>query len=99
MYAITLRGVTPERVMDSKNSKKVMAIISLNYNPRSVQARKAIDYMLSTGVFTRAETPMQRRIRKSVESAEHIAQDIRMNGTKGYQTLDGLIEELRGFVR
>ena len=72
-----------------------MAIISFNYNPNSVQAQKAIEYMLSTGVFKVTETPIQKHIRKTIESTEKIADDIRKNGIGAYKTLDDLIEELK----
>ena len=70
-------------------------LLYVDYFQIIIYTKRAIDYMLSTGVFTLTESPMQRRIRKSIESAERIAADIRKNGSAGYQTLDELLDELR----
>ena len=51
--------------------------------------------MLSTGLFSIMEPPLQRRLRKSFENAEKIAADIRQNGPAGHKTLDDLIAEIR----
>ena len=72
-----------------------MAIVSFNYNAKSVKARKAIDFMLSTGFFTLTETPMQKRIRCSIESAEKVVEEYRKNGKKNLRTLDDVLKEMR----
>ncbi|MBR4620569.1 MAG: hypothetical protein IKO46_06270 [Salinivirgaceae bacterium] len=71
-----------------------MAVVSLNYNPRNKAAKKAIEYMLSTGFFTLTETPLQERVKKVMESAKQTAQEFARTGGKGMKTLDDLLGEL-----
>ena len=72
-----------------------MATITLSYNPRSKYALLTLDSLLASGQFKRAETRIERRIRKSMQEAQVMAADIQQNGSSKYQTVDDLLNELR----
>ena len=59
-----------------------MATIILNYNTRNVQAQKALDYILSLGVF-RAET-IRRQRRRPAKSINPFAEVRGIWADRGY---------------
>lgn len=74
---------------------QIMATVTLSYNPRSKYAVLTLDSLLASGQFKRAETRLERRIRKSMQEAQVMAADIQQNGSSKYPTLDDLLNELR----
>jgi hypothetical protein len=50
-----------------------MATITLNYNTRNIQAQKALNYILSLGVFSTETVRQQRRIPAIGKSREYLS--------------------------
>ena len=69
---------------------------TIQYNERNQSATQILNGLLSAGIIKVKKSASEKRIeelKQAIREAKAMGEDIRKNGTKGYQTMDDLLAE------
>jgi hypothetical protein len=73
-----------------------MATMVIEYNGRNKTVKQVIDGLLSAGIIRRKSAKREKHIeelKQAILETEKMVEDIRLNGIKGYKTLEELVAE------